>query len=100
MGTDFCPQCYQPMAEVRNGVRLPPLKARTYDVIRRAGIDGVLLDDINAIAFDRQANPVTIRNHIHQLNDLFADTDVRISAHMPRGFYRIVKKGPVLRRTK
>jgi hypothetical protein len=90
MGTDFCPQCHQPMAEVRNGVRLPSLKARIYDVVRRAGIRGILLDDINAIVFDGHANPVTIRNHIRQLNDLLADTDVSISGRVPRGFYRIV----------
>jgi|AmaraimetFIIA100_FD_contig_31_46823461_length_512_multi_4_in_0_out_0_2 hypothetical protein len=80
------------MTEVRNGIRLPRLKARIYDIVRRAGIDGILVDDINAIAFDGHASPVTIRNHIRQLNELLADTDVRISGRMPRGFYRIVSK--------
>lgn len=92
MGTEFCPRCRQPMAEVRSGVRLPPLKAHIYDIVRRAGIDGVMIEDINAIAFGGSANPVTIRAHIHQLNELLADTDIQISGNVTRGFYRIVRK--------
>lgn len=33
----ICPHCKQEMREERAGVRLPPLKAHIFDVIRRAG---------------------------------------------------------------
>jgi hypothetical protein len=91
MSTTFCPTCHQPIAEARAGVRLPVLKKRIFDAIRRAGSGGILLDDINAIVFDGLANPVTIRNHIRQINEALAsEANFRIDGNStPRGFYRI-----------
>ena len=76
--------------ETREGVRLTPLKARIFDVIWRAGVDGVMVDDINAIVFHGQAKPVTIRNHIRQINESLAEVDLKLDGStMPRGFYRV-----------
>jgi len=76
-------------AEVRAGVRLTPLKARIFDVVKRAGIDGIRLEDVNNIVFDGDAAPETIRSHVQQINELLAETDLQISGADPRGFYRI-----------
>ena len=96
MATTFCPACHQPIAEAREGVRLPALKAHIFDVVRRAGIDGVTIDDINAIVYgDHPASPETIRNHISQINEALAETGVRIRGlSTPKGYYRIVRSRP------
>ena len=41
MRAKHCPLCHQPYPEVRLGVCLPPLKARIFDAISRAGADGI-----------------------------------------------------------
>ena len=93
MAVTFCSACHQPIAEAREGVRLPALKAHIFDVVRRAGIDGVTIDDINAIVYgDHPASPETIRNHIRQINEALAETSVRIRGLLaPKGLFRIVR---------
>ena len=93
MATTFCPACHQPIAEAREGVRLPAVKLRIFDVVRRAGIDGVTIEDINAIVYgDHPASPETIRNHISQINEALAETGVGIRGLLaPKGLFRIVR---------
>ena len=40
-GPSCCQRCGQRLPEIRLGVRLTPLKARIFDLIRRAGPDGI-----------------------------------------------------------
>jgi hypothetical protein len=92
--TKLCPHCHQQMPEWRAGVRLSPLKAHIFDVIKRADANGVTVTDINAICFEGQATAVNIRNHIHQINDALAATDLEIHGGRPGmvGFFHIVKR--------
>lgn len=102
-----CPCCGQALPELRLGVRLPPLKLRIYDLIRRAGRDGIRADDLRAIVYDanvprgngirEQRSSDTIRSHINQINDLLSayGTGFRISAGRdPRSYYRLIRVGP------
>ena len=92
--TKCCPHCHQPMPEWRAGVRLSPLKAHIFDVIKRADCEGVSIETINALCFDGCSTAVNVRTHIHQINDALAGTDIQIrggSAGMV-GFFHIVKQ--------
>jgi hypothetical protein len=90
----LCPHCQQPMPQWRAGVRLSPLKARIFDAIKRAGADGIRIEDINAICFDGLSTNVNVRTHIHQINDALAETDIQIYGGGNTGlvgFFRIRK---------
>jgi hypothetical protein len=88
----LCPHCHQPVPELRAGVRLSPLKAHIFDVIKRADSNGIIIEDINTICFDGRATAVNIRTHIHQINDALAGTDFQIrKASGMVGFFHIVK---------
>ena len=73
-----CPHCGQPLPETRFGVRLTPLKVRIFDLIRRAGSEGITYAEINAIVFDGRASRHTVKAHVQQIRDLLAGTDVTI----------------------
>jgi hypothetical protein len=84
-----CPYCKQPLAEIRLGVKLSPLKARIFDLIVRSGRSGITLKDIQAIAFDdRETTAKNVSMHVTQINEQLAGTDYRIAG---RGFYRLQK---------
>jgi len=73
---DTCACCGKP---VRLGVALSPLKARLFDVIERAGPDGITGDDLFAIVFsERHARRKTMVVHVVQINRLIARTGYRI----------------------
>ena len=89
MSPTVCPMCRRPI--------LPPTKTRIFDCIKRTGNDGILLGDINAVVFNGEANLVTIRNHIRQINGRLAaaGTGTKIDGlSAPKGFYRIVRRSP------
>jgi hypothetical protein len=90
----LCSHCHQPLPEVRAGVRLSPLKAHIFDVIKRADSNGITIEEINGICFDGRTNGVNIRNHVAQINDALAGTDVEIRGRTPgfAGQYHIVKR--------
>jgi hypothetical protein len=92
--TKVCSHCHQPLPELRAGVRLSPLKARIFDAIKRAGANGITIEDINRICFDGRATAVNIRTHIHQINDALAGTDFEIRGGAPGmvGYFHIVKR--------
>ena len=92
--TKLCAHCQQPMPELRAGVRLSPLKARIFDVVKRADKNGITIADVNGICFDGRASAVNIRNHIRQINDALAGTDLEIRGGAPGmvGYYHIVKR--------
>jgi len=58
---------------------MSPLKARVFDLIRRAGSGGISARDIHRIAFaDRRASLMTVRAHVWQINEAIAETGYRI----------------------
>jgi hypothetical protein len=89
----ICPRCHQRIHEVRAGVRMTPLKTHIYDTIKRAGAGGILLDDVNAIAFDGQSTRENVRVHINQINDILVATDLVIRGNGPlHGYYRLERR--------
>jgi hypothetical protein len=78
--TRRCPHCQQVLPEFRLGVRLPPLKARIFDLVQRGGEDGILASDLLNIAYaDPPASGRKIlSSHIHQINEAIEDTGYRI----------------------
>jgi hypothetical protein len=82
--TPNCPHCHKPLAELRAGVLLPPLKARIFDAIEAAGERGISSRDlIGSIYHDRPAPRAmqTVRSHIIQINDrLTRKSGVRIKS--------------------
>ena len=90
----LCPHCRQPLPESREGVRLSPLKAHIFDVIKRADREGIAVETINALCFDGCSTAVNIRTHIYQINDALAGTDLEIrgKASGMVGFFHIVKR--------
>ena len=71
----LCSHCGQPLPTTRLGVRLTPFKARIFDIIRRAGPDGVPSSELQAMV-DR--NATVLKSHIWQINDVIADAGYRI----------------------
>ena len=64
-----CPHCGQRMTSMRAGARLPPLKARIYDAIARAGADGISGPEIiESLGLDVGKNG--IRAHVWQINEI------------------------------
>ena len=61
--TKLCSHCHQPLPELRAGVRLSPLKAHIFDVVKRADSNGITIEDINAIRFDGRASAERPQSH-------------------------------------
>ena len=95
-----CPHCQQVLPEIRLGVRLPPLKARIFDLIRRGGEDGIFSRDVLDIAYsDPTRSLATLKAHVHQINEAIEDSGYRIVGsrggslqERKLAIYRLVKK--------
>lgn len=74
----ICSHCGQPLPEKRLGVRLTPLKARIFDLVKRAGPAGIFSDDLLAMVFPKGRKRGTLKSHIWQINELIADEGYRI----------------------
>lgn len=89
-----CPRCGQPLPILRYGVRLTPLKARIFDLIARAGPDGICAHELfNMTMRDRGVGRVAMRSHISQINNAMEETAIMIrgqGGRAPR--YWIVKR--------
>ena len=93
-----CPHCGQRMPELRLGVRLFPMTARVFDVIRRAGADGISGREAFNIAYQGMRKPkyMTLKAHVAHIRDALAGTDYTIrtnggSASGRHPVYRLVK---------
>src|SRR5580704_17304711 len=70
-----CNYCGSPLPEIRLGVRLPPIKARVFDIIQRAGKDGIMHADLMAMTgMNRQG----LRSHFTQINQLISGSGYRL----------------------
>jgi hypothetical protein len=77
--------------KVYDGVYLPPLKAKIFDLLRKTPLS---LEAINARCFGGDAKSGLIHQHISQINAMLASGDLSISGNVPgaRGYYQIVKR--------
>lgn len=83
-----CPYCDQVLPEFRLGIRLPPLKARIFDLVQRGGRDGIELEDLWALTYNGNSpkdhgnrgerKRSTLRMHVFQINEEIADAGYRI----------------------
>lgn len=90
-----CPHCQQVLPEVRVGVRLPPLKARIFDLVLRGGEDGITARDVLEIVYAELEGPSakTVHVHVFQINELIEDSGYRIVGRRgPGSVYRLVNK--------
>ena len=74
----LCECCGQPLPEIRHGVKLSPLKARIFDIVDRAGPDGVHSDELHAMVFEKWQTKATLKTHIWQINEMIFDEGYRI----------------------
>lgn len=85
-----CGQCGQPLPEIRLGVRLTPLKARIFDIIKRAGDAGIDRHDLFNIVFgdddahQRRHSFATLKSHLWQINEQLEGTNFRIAGRAVR----------------
>ena len=93
-----CPHCGQRMPELRLGVRLFPMTARVFDVIRRAGADGISGREAFNVAYQGMRKPkyMTFKAHVGHIRDALAGTGYTIrtnggSASGRHPVYRLVK---------
>ena len=68
-----CHYCGQALPEIRLGVRLTALKARIFDIVMRAGVDGISTADLYDIVCNEGQTRDTLKAHIWQINDLIRD---------------------------
>jgi hypothetical protein len=77
----FCEQCGQTVSNIRYGVRLTPLKARIFDAIARAGVDGIATCDLFDVVFandSRRHSVRTLKSHVWQINQRLRGTGLHI----------------------
>lgn len=90
--TNRCPHCGQSLKGTRYGISLSPCRLKIFDIIAKSS--GVSQNDIAERAYPRipqeQAGKI-IRSTIHQINSLFAATDLHIKSHRRLG-YRLIKR--------
>ncbi len=93
-----CYHCGQeiPEEQLRCGVRLSLLKTRLFDIIQRAGRDGISGEDLYEFFLKtRGAKLNVLKTHIYQINERLESTDWRIEVTRNgrgTGIYRLKKR--------
>jgi hypothetical protein len=91
--TKRCAHCGQEIPERRLGIRLSPLKAKIFDLIQRAGKDGI--EGLHLFyRYGRQSNTKysVMKCHIYQINEKLVSTDYTIDVTRNgrnNGIYRL-----------
>jgi hypothetical protein len=85
MGTQFCPECRQPLGDTVYGVRLPLFKAKLFRYIETH--PGQSSEELSWV-FEKGSN--AIRSHIYQTNELMMNTDLKIVGGKRWGY--VIKK--------
>lgn len=85
------PVSYSPKSKTLTSglLRLPTKKQRLYDIIRRAGIDGIPPEIIAGLVYGDRTKLALVRVHVNQMNKLLASLSIEITGQCPRGFYRL-----------
>ena len=90
MAERCCHYCGQTIPETRMGVRLSPLKTRMFDIVTRAGPDGISSRDLFDMVYTSgDQSRDTLKAHIWQINDAISDEGYRIAGQ--DGYYRLEK---------
>jgi hypothetical protein len=73
----ICPHCKQPLSEVRAGIRMPPLKAKIFDVIKAAGAEGITSSGVISSVYYARKKPAiaAVKSHVWQMNDALEETN-------------------------
>jgi hypothetical protein len=97
----LCPLCGQVLPQVRCGAILGPIKSRVFDIVSRAGRDGINSDDLFTSVYNENVSVgkgirqtrsrKTLHNHVHQINELIEGAGYRI-VHSS-GAYRLKRAG-------
>lgn len=87
----ICECCGQSLQDVRGGVKLTPLKARIYDLIK--GRPGITRKELCELIYGTvsEGRMFTIGSHVKQIRDKFVATDITVRA-APYYGYRIAKR--------
>jgi hypothetical protein len=87
---ELCQACGQPIRFLRCGIRLPSLKASIFDLVKRAGDQGITSAEIvRELYVDRKPpSKLTIKAHVWQINGVLAETDYSIVSDQRRWFLR------------
>jgi hypothetical protein len=89
----LCPVCKQPMAELRAGIRLTPIKSAIFDAIKAGGELGTTVNNIMDRVYGdgRRAPPGRhiIKSHVYQINELLLDVGLIIKGY--HGNWRLLK---------
>ena len=88
-----CPHCGQLLAEYRLGVRLSPTKARIFDIVARAGDNGIMPNDLFALVFTSGQVRGTLAAHMWQINETLEEVGYRIKGGK-HGCYYLGKISP------
>jgi hypothetical protein len=92
MKREKCPHCQGWVYRTREGVRLTPIRAEVYDIIARAGSEGIKARAIQERLFWNPLSLNTIRVHIFEINELLEETSFQIisapSGHFAKYYLR------------
>ena len=93
----LCPHCNQPMDNNRVGIRLSPLQAAIFDVIKASGDTGVTSQSIRTIVYENRRAPKlsAIKVHIWQINEVLQETEYMIICEQPEWrnwHWRLIKR--------
>jgi hypothetical protein len=71
MSRGVCSCCGQPLPELCAGVRLPKLKTRIFNLVKRGGEDGIDRRDLCEILYGEAsvAHLQTLKAHLYQINE-------------------------------
>lgn len=79
---------------MRCGVKLTPLKAKIFDLVRRSGPDGIENAALFDIAFNntlpKRRTRNTVKAHVWQINEMIRESGYRICGR--GGVYRLAKE--------
>jgi hypothetical protein len=102
MSARRCPHCDQVLPEIRLGVALPPIKCRIFDIVSRAGRDGIDSEALFSVVYNNNMpsgkgiretrSRKTLHNHIGQLNGRLEDADAGYRIVHSSGAYRLLKR--------
>lgn len=88
IAAEKCPHCGAVLKFNRVGIRLTPIKARLFDLIKASGDIGTSLTELASTVYPQASSPSryvdSVKSHINQMNDILVETEYRIVADRER----------------
>lgn len=81
-----CSKCHQQISVERAGVRMPPFKARIFDMVAAAGDGGISSAELTSglyRGYVRLRSPSNIKAHVGQINNRLTGTAWAIRSEGP-----------------